>query len=120
VPDACRTNCLYAWCGDKVVDSGEQCDDGQLNGMPGDSCDKFCRLTVQVATPGEPGTVGLPLIPGSQSPVVIRVPLTAEATGMATGHPPQGKTGPEAVAVMAAGAAAGYAWMKRRRVSRKK
>jgi hypothetical protein len=42
VPDACRTNCLAAHCGDSVRDTGEQCDQG------GDTatCDGDCT-TVQ-------------------------------------------------------------------------
>jgi len=38
----------------------------------------------------------------------------------AAGHAPIGNTGPETVAVMAAGASAGYAWMKMRRAKKKK
>ena len=57
VPDACRTNCMRAHCGDGVVDSGETCDvagettvcdadctpsqcgDGTLNLTAGEACD---------------------------------------------------------------------------------
>jgi len=40
-PDACRTNCTNPRCGDSVVDSGEDCDDG--NTLPGDNCDENCQ-----------------------------------------------------------------------------
>ncbi len=40
-PDACRTNCKNASCGDNVVDTGEQCDDG--NTANGDGCDDNCQ-----------------------------------------------------------------------------
>lgn len=68
-PDACRTDCVYAYCGDDVVDAGESCDgeatcddeceviascgDGAVqepeecddgNDNPGDGCDA-CLLT---------------------------------------------------------------------------
>ncbi len=39
-PDACRTDCGAAWCGDGVVDTGEECDDG--NNEPDDGCDEVC------------------------------------------------------------------------------
>ena len=32
VPDACRSSCKAPFCGDAVLDSGEQCDDGTDNG----------------------------------------------------------------------------------------
>ena len=35
-PDACRTTCEDAYCGDGVTDTGEECDDG--NSTPGDGC----------------------------------------------------------------------------------
>ena len=38
--DACRTNCLTAFCGDGVVDSAEECDDGASNS---DVLSGFCR-----------------------------------------------------------------------------
>ena len=41
-PDACRTDCLPAHCGDGAVDGGEQCDDGNLDAC--DGCDAFCDV----------------------------------------------------------------------------
>ncbi len=32
VPDACRTNCVFAYCGDGVIDSFEECEGKNLNG----------------------------------------------------------------------------------------
>lgn len=43
-PDACRTNCTLATCGDGVLDTGEICDDGNTN--PSDSCDNTCNPTL--------------------------------------------------------------------------
>jgi cysteine-rich repeat protein len=39
-PDACRSTCVPAHCGDGVVDTGEQCDDG--NFTPCDGCSPSC------------------------------------------------------------------------------
>ena len=40
-PDACRTNCMWAYCGDNVIDTGETCDDGNQQG--GDECGLDCK-----------------------------------------------------------------------------
>jgi cysteine-rich repeat protein len=37
-----------AYCGDGVVEAGEQCDDGSGNGAPGDPCSKQCRLSAEL------------------------------------------------------------------------
>jgi cysteine-rich repeat protein len=39
LPDACRSDCSLARCGDGVVDSGEQCDDGNVESCDGCSSD---------------------------------------------------------------------------------
>jgi len=39
-PDACRSTCRPAGCGDDVIDSGEECDDGNREGA--DGCDQNC------------------------------------------------------------------------------
>jgi cysteine-rich repeat protein len=41
-PDACRTTCRPAACGDHVIDSGEECDDGNREGD--DGCDQNCLI----------------------------------------------------------------------------
>ncbi len=43
-PNACRTTCQRATCGDGTVDAGEDCDDGNLRGC--DGCDSTCTLEV--------------------------------------------------------------------------
>jgi cysteine-rich repeat protein len=43
-PDACRATCTLPVCGDGVVDTGEQCDDG--NRVARDNCNNVCRLPV--------------------------------------------------------------------------
>ena len=47
-PNACRSNCLQPYCGDGVLDQGEQCDDGNLS--DGDGCSSVCA--------GEPAVCG--------------------------------------------------------------
>lgn len=41
-PDACRLDCVTAYCGDGVIDAAESCDDGPENG--GDTCRIDCSL----------------------------------------------------------------------------
>ena len=41
-PSACRTNCLRARCGDRVVDDGESCDDGNVTSC--DGCSASCTI----------------------------------------------------------------------------
>ena len=48
-PNECRDDCTF--CGDGVLDSGEECDDG--NNEPGDGCDPYC-----IVEPGEGCTPG--------------------------------------------------------------
>ena len=137
----CRLDCSFGRCGDGVLDSSEQCDDG--NRLRGDGCDNICLFEViQRKIPlvktdtgiglirtdtvfndpivaGEPEGVSvepetvvrrpeLYTIPANANPVanVGTVVPIAEST-------PQ--TGPASVAVMAAGAAAGIGWARRRR-----
>lgn len=51
-PNACRTDCRRAHCGDGIVDSGEQCDDGNV--LACDGCDPVCKLeTGHVCGDGE-------------------------------------------------------------------
>lgn len=49
-PDACRTTCVLAYCGDGVVDMGEGCDEGDQNG---DTGTETCRTTCALATCGD-------------------------------------------------------------------
>jgi len=47
-PNACRTNCRYAYCGDGVKDNGEACDDGKHQVLP-----NFCRPDCRVPICGD-------------------------------------------------------------------
>lgn len=42
--DACRTTCRNAGCGDGIIDTGEQCDDENLN--DNDICTNLCQVNV--------------------------------------------------------------------------
>jgi hypothetical protein len=43
IPDSCRTDCVWAYCGDGVLDSGETCDSGVLiSDIEPDSCRSDC------------------------------------------------------------------------------
>jgi cysteine-rich repeat protein len=115
LPNAlCRPDCTRSRCGDLVIDSGEQCDDGDL--VPGDGCDRSC-----IREPFGPiiaGPVGsIPFPGGSGSSFLARLLPLNFRPAAPEGPAPEGTpaTGPVAVAVMAAGAAAGVAWLRRRR-----
>ncbi len=122
----CRLDCSLARCGDAILDSAsEECDDG--NRYWNDGCDRYCkressvvsrvedrRWTNGIALPatlvqlpflGVHGESRLSVIPGIIDIVTPKPPS------------PQGtpQTGPGIVAVLAAGAAAGFAWIRRRR-----
>jgi hypothetical protein len=47
-------------------------------------------------------------------PLVADVIPPKNLPTISTSRPPVGETGPEVLAIMAGGAAAGYAWMRRR------
>ncbi len=125
LPDHCRTDCSQSRCGDGVLDGGEQCDDG--NTQNGDSCDQFCRSGPGGGPLGTPCTPGSTCADGSTCPASGYCPVggngnntggpgTNPATGDVTGTPPNlNSSGPATVAVLAAGAAAGVAWVRRRR-----
>jgi len=49
-PDACRTSCLVAGCGDAVSDSGEECDAGGANS---DTTPDACRTTCALPACGD-------------------------------------------------------------------
>ena len=125
-PDAiCRPNCSLPRCGDGIKDSAELCDDG--NRFNDDGCDRYCRTeSVQVAgqqsifdtvqsqfTTQYLQQFGFPQYPTLQG-VALQLPL-ANLQPIVQSRPPVGDTGPAAVAVIGAGAAAGLSWVRRRR-----
>jgi cysteine-rich repeat protein len=127
IANRCRTDCTSPRCGDGVQDTGEQCDDGNL--ADGDGCDHLCQIEL-AATPS-------PSVLGSQqersgvhaAPTIVTVPqpqyiaqaFTQPMIYQATlgSSASLGKSGPETVIVMVSGAAAGFAYLRRKRGSKK-
>ncbi len=122
-PNACRTNCTLSRCGDGIIDIPlEACDDGNMRSN--DGCSHTCQLE-RTATETLPAQVIELPQQRIQQPTPVDVayqqPSFAEATNRRTdtivqhaAPPSHPDTGPAALAVMISGAAAGYAWMKRR------
>ena len=115
---ACRPDCSRGRCGDNVLDRPlEACDDG--NTVPGDGCNGLCQLEPG-ATPGvKPDSLAqIPFQPGGNVPGAGQTGGPGQTGGIGvrppTGGEVEGETGPATVAVMAAGAAAGTAWVRRR------
>lgn len=136
LPAHCHTDCSLPRCGDAVLDPGEQCDDG--NKKNGDGCDRFCRIEnaavpLPAVTSRATGAAcasdmecashlcqnGLCLSCLSNADCrngfCINGVCPASIQMTSGSHPPYGKTGPEVVIFMAAGGAAGWSWMRRRR-----
>ncbi|MFH0770489.1 MAG: DUF4215 domain-containing protein, partial [Candidatus Peregrinibacteria bacterium] len=117
----CRPNCSRARCGDGIRDPGEQCDDGNL--LPGDGCSSQCTLDadrrITIDFPGAHGAVGIAMPSAEDLKKIEELPFASllrkggKASSGASGGP-LASTGPAAIAIMTAGAAAGYAWMRRR------
>jgi MYXO-CTERM domain-containing protein len=109
----CRPDCSLARCGDAILDRTEECDD--RNRLPGDGCDAFCRneraAGYAETLPGQ--VIEMPWQPGYATPLQGD---GKSGKGANIGNAPQTtESGPGAIAMMAAGAAAGYAWIRRRR-----
>lgn len=128
----CRTNCQIARCGDGIADPpSEQCDNGTLNSnMPFAACNLQCRTYGQVAaatTESNTLFLGLPRnaapqtmqqaqqLPQYAQPLQANVVVWQQPA--MPQHAPVGATGPGSLAVMAAGAAGGIGWVRRRRRS---
>ncbi|TSC79141.1 MAG: hypothetical protein G01um101425_778 [Candidatus Peregrinibacteria bacterium Gr01-1014_25] len=125
-----------AFCGNGRIEVGEACDDG--NARNGDGCSAFCGKDEERATSPLVTMLGTmaPVVPtldgalsaGTAPRLGIREFVFGRAAAPSVAgsstqeffmappvHAPVGDTGPAAVAVMAAGAAAGWSWVRRRR-----
>lgn len=95
-----------------MIDSPmEVCDDG--NTAAGDGCSPLCQIergAPQGTLPAQ--VVELPLSDPSQPTIIAGVPVYQQTPPT---PPRTSDTGPAALVLMAAGAAAGYSWMKRRK-----
>lgn len=128
----CRPDCHAARCGDGILDAGEECDDGNLR--TGDGCDRLCEREVKPQTQtqvagqniefgqtynqyGVPQMnvqqFGFPQVP-STGYLPYQLPL-AQLQPLIQGQGPVGDTGPAAIAVIGAGAASGFTYMRRMR-----
>ncbi len=128
IPNAhCRTDCRLRSCGDGILDApAEACDDG--NTVSGDACSNICKLE-RLASGNEPSQtlpaqiIDLPFQSGVRTAPPNTVPggyyeeqVMGIGSASGSGEPPaNAQTGPAAVAIMVSGAAAGYAYMRRRR-----
>jgi cysteine-rich repeat protein len=92
-------------CGNGLLEGGEQCDDG--NGRYGDGCTPTCAAGNGPGRSEVAANVSVQL-PFSPTGEVDGSSLHAGASGALS------DSGPATVAVMAAGAAAGTAWVRRR------
>jgi len=139
---ACRPDCSLSRCGDGIKDTGELCDDG--NRRTRDGCDAQCHTEVasdrwavssnqsSVMNPLNPQSliaglpfqygqqqnpfaqnIGFPQYPNDQ-PLPMQLPL-AQLQPIMQRQTKTPQTGPAAVAVIGAGAAAGFSWMRNRR-----
>ena len=100
----CRPDCSRAACGDTIRDPGERCDDGNL--VAGDGCGRFCQLEGSVLIASEQRTHRA-AVPRAQliPQFLLKLPTSSILSN----------TGPTALLFMAAAAAAGTGWMRRRR-----
>ena len=124
----CRPDCGLARCGDGILDSTEECDDG--NRLPDDGCSRLCVLEVeQIPEPTKqpieievaqverpafvPVQANFPQFP-TRAPLQATLPL-AQLQPLIQQQAPVGDTGPATVAIVGAGMAAGWSWVRRRR-----
>lgn len=101
VPGAlCHTDCSRAGCGDSILDSGEECDDGNV--VSGDGCSRTCNRERTGLTPAAM------ISPQEVDAVNAQLLLANRRRDL-------DKTGPAAFLFMAAGAAGGFGWVRRKR-----
>ncbi|OGJ56365.1 hypothetical protein A3D88_03175 [Candidatus Peribacteria bacterium RIFCSPHIGHO2_02_FULL_52_16] len=102
-------------CGDGTREGSEECDDG--NNRPADGCSETCRTEIRMVTAnGE--VIYMPPAATSYDLTgdILAPQQQAGAEAPSAPRPPQTTdSGPAAIAVMAAGAAAGFGWMRRRK-----
>lgn len=121
----CRIDCRLGTCGDQIIDTSyENCDDGNVRS--GDGCSSLCQSERQAPAVLPANVIQLPLQPGAtvaQQTVngvsTTRGQLVQNSNGQTVyslaGLPQTTQSGPAALAIMAAGASAGYSWMKRKK-----
>lgn len=107
-PSACRPNCIAPYCGDRVLDFNEQCDDG--NNYDGDGCSAICER--EFGAPSTPTVASItPMNPDGTQVIQGTV---YDRYGRPVPSPIQTKTGPGLVVFLASGAAAGIGFARRK------
>lgn len=128
--DGCTTRCEGNPCGDGILAAEEECDDG--NQLAGDGCSPLCRTEPRSSAASFASS--FPVIAAASSASSARTDVLYGAAEvlpeLAAGtlpaallepplpgvqHGPVGSTGPAALLTMVSGAAAGYAFLRRRK-----
>ena len=121
----CRMTCMLARCGDGIVDmpQGEQCDDG--NREAGDGCNEQCKTERPAPTTLAAQVFELTQAPRLQQPSAPVAPVRFAQADTAQVQawqilpqatvPVTAASGPGSLAIMAAGAAMGVGYMRRKR-----
>jgi cysteine-rich repeat protein len=129
----CRSDCSLPRCGDRILNTREGCDDG--NRLSLDGCSSLCTIETLLAGGAFPTTapLGTFTLGAVNGPIYVRlsdgrvVPLPpsgqippgavllGQIQPITTSHPPAGDTGPAAASLVAAGAASGIAYIRRKR-----
>ena len=120
IANRCRLNCRLAHLGDGVVDRGEECDDGNVR--DGDGCSVAGAVEYSAAELAAIQRQGTASSTQTLAAALLSPPDAAHLGAPVIGgvfdqrsNPGLNSSGPAALAVMAAGAASGLAWMRRRR-----
>ena len=106
----CRTDCGLARCGDRIVDAPtESCDDG--NRVSGDGCSSSCASERAAPATLAAQVFSFPLPRSEQLSAQVSPPLLQTWQAV---PPAVTASGPSTLGVMAAGAAAGVGWARRK------
>ena len=114
----CRPGCIAPKCGDGIKDPLEECDD--RNSVDGDGCSAICIIEVDEPVRERPTIVAgeIQNVQFPQMPFMMQPPMQLPLAQLQPLIAPQGvagETGPAAVAVIGAGAAGGWSWMRRKK-----
>jgi cysteine-rich repeat protein len=132
----CRLDCTKPKCGDEIIDTGEDCDDG--NYLPGDGCAPGCKNEPGSTAQGKTAFSMVTTFPGQQpkqSGMITQFPTGASLKALPYNQPiasvtalrslapmqtfatmpVSGDTGPATAVVIATGAAIGFAASRRKK-----
>jgi cysteine-rich repeat protein len=124
IPSACRPNCIAPYCGDRIVDYNEECDDG--NKLQKDGCNSLCQIERGAGTISKnivanlidgrnPNMQGFdPENPYQPYQQIDERPGYSQVGISRVPSPAKTPTGPGLVIFLASGAAAGVGFARRR------